>query len=53
MGWIFSLALFVVGCIKVDSMVLVAAGLFAVAGSIGLGSSCIVAALKNNKNEEL
>lgn len=50
MGWIFSLALFVVGCIKVNAGMLVAAGLFAIAGSIGLGSSCIVAALKNNND---
>lgn len=34
MGWIISLILVIAGCISSDSLLIIAAGLFAIAGSI-------------------
>ena len=34
MGWLFAIALFVVGCKSGDTNLLLASGLFAIAGSI-------------------
>lgn len=47
MGWVISLAM-LVGCIFVkDINILIASGLFAIAGSIG-----VVATAMNNKNDK-
>lgn len=39
MGWIIALCLFIGGCVTGDSNIFIAAGLFAIAGSINLGRS--------------
>lgn len=35
MGWIFAIVLFVIGSIRGDAGVLIAAGLFGIAGAVG------------------
>lgn len=35
-GWLFSIALFVVSCATGNESIMIAAGLFAIAGAIGL-----------------
>ena len=35
MGWIFAVILFVAGCVVKDTMLVVASGLFAIAGAVG------------------
>lgn len=46
MGWFFSLALIVAYIVKNDDAVIIAAGLFAIAGAIG---ACTVALKENGK----
>lgn len=47
MGWLFSIILFIFGCIKGVESMLIASGLFAIAGSIGTGASALIGAMKN------
>lgn len=51
MGWLFSIALFVLACVHGNDIFLITSGLFAIAGAIGSVATMIKSNAEKSKEE--